>query len=71
MKTPTRDSDGDHTADALVWVLSMLVILWAIWGAFASPPAPALSVDDCVQRGFVETAGGPVFCVLIPERKET
>lgn len=67
-----RDSDGVHVADSIVWAMSLVVIAWALW-AFFSPATPAtdspLTLSDCLRQGHVETPAGPVFCVLVAERR--
>ena len=66
-----RDSDGVHVADSIVWAMSLVVIAWALWAAF-SPAAPTdspLTLGDCLRQGHVETPAGPVFCVLVAERR--
>ncbi len=67
-----RDSDGVRAADSVVWALTLLVILWALWQGFAGgggEPPPPPTLDSCVSRGVVSTPEGQVFCILVTDRR--
>lgn len=64
-----RDSDGVRTADNIIWLLSVAVIAWALWAAFSPATDSPLTLGDCLRQGHVETPAGPVFCVLVAERR--
>lgn len=58
-----------EAAEGLIFVLSLMVIFWAIvtgMVAQAAPEQPTLT--ECVQRGWADTPQGPVFCTLVAER---
>lgn len=58
--------DHKEIAEGMIFVFSLGVIFWAIVVGIAAPEPPeAPSLSECVQRGWVDTDRGPVFCTLI------